>query len=299
MRLQKFLARIAGIILVASALPALAGADTLAIGTIGDEPLNEIKLFSPIARYLAKQLETHGVTRGRVVIAGTIHQMAGFMKQGRVDVYIDSPLTSLAVNHLAGGEMALRRWKKGVVEYHAVIFARRDNGIASLSDLEGKIIAFEEAFSSSGHILPRIAMMRDGLTLKKVDFEDAAPPGGIGYLFSSDDENTMVWVLRNRVAAGAMSAKSFRAQAKSSIDNLSIVKKTFSIPRHVVNLRRGLSPPLKQALKKVLSDMHRSEEGRKILAAFEKTAKFDAIPPPTRNMLKQNQPVILEILDMN
>ena len=293
------LARFVAVTLVAASVPALALAEPLTIGTISDEPVNEIGLFSPIARYLAKRLEPRGITHGRVAIATSIGEMANLIKDRRVDIYVDSPLTSIAVNHLTGGAMLLRRWKNGKAEYHAVVFTRRDSGIETLENLQGGILAFEELFSSSGHILPRIAIMKEGLTLVQADQPGAnVAPGRIGFVFSSDDENTMTWVLRNRVDAGAMSFKNFRKHAKASLVDLRIIKRTFSIPRHVVNVRKGLPADLVVALKQTLAAIDGSEEGRKLLAAFDKTTRFDVIPDEARAMLEQIRPFVIEVLKL-
>ncbi len=148
----------AGIVMLALAFvlaPDAAGARPITVGSIGDEPAAEIKKFSPFARYLAKQLQPAGIDEGKVVVAKDISQMAPFLREGKVDLYIDSPFPTVAVSRISGSKFLLRRWKKGVGEYHSTIFARKDSGISGLEDLKGKLIAFEsrtgnrEAFRKS------------------------------------------------------------------------------------------------------------------------------------------------------
>jgi len=146
-------------------LPRLTWAIPIQVGSVSIEPAEEIKKFLPLAAYLAKELQPEGFDQGKVVVAKNILEMAGFLREGKVDLYIDSPFPVSAASRLAGSKFLLRRWKKGVAEYHSVIFAKKDGGINRLEDLKGKIVAFEEPFSSSGYFLPKLLLVQKGLKL--------------------------------------------------------------------------------------------------------------------------------------
>lgn len=94
------------------ALGQAAAARTLVIGTISDEPVKETRTFLPFAEHLAGQLTDAGITAGGVRIARDIDHMAALLRSGEVDVYIDSPLVSLAVSSKCGSRMVARRWKR-------------------------------------------------------------------------------------------------------------------------------------------------------------------------------------------
>jgi len=251
----------------------------LTIGTVGTEPASEIKKFHPFTSYLAKQLQGEGITEGRVVVARNISEMAAFVKEGKADLYIDSAFPTMAVSRLSGIKLLLRRWKKELAEYHSVIFAKQSSSISELGDLKGKMISFEEPFSSSGYLLPKLVMVQKGLKLAaKNNPTDAVRADEVGYVFGKDDENTMVWVQRGMVAAGATDHQSFVKEARGNINNLSVVHKTFALPRQLVSYRADLVPRLVAKIKDVLIQMNQSEEGKKILLNFERTSKFDEIP---------------------
>ena len=284
-------------ILLISATPATA--TPLILGSVDNEPAKEIRLFSPLVHYLARQLAPQGITKGRVVVAATMEQMAALLQNGRVDFYMDSPMPSIVVNQHAGSVMVLRRWKKGVAEYHSVLFVNRESPIQTLTDLTGKRVGFEDKFSSSGHILPRIALMEAKLDMVQLpNFRTKVPPGKVGYVFNNDDESTMVRVLMGRLAAGAMSAKTFKQLAKGDIDRLRILHETFPIPRHIVNLRGDFPANLKEPLIRALQAMEHTEEGQAILKAFQKTVRFDPIPPQTQTRMQAITPIVLNILNL-
>lgn len=257
-------------------------AKTVVIGSVGDVPMNEIKKFLPLVKYLAKQLQPEGYDQGKVVVARSISEMAAFLREGKADLYIDSPFPIAAVSRLSGSQFLLLRMKKGLSEYHSVIFTRKDSGINRLQDLNQKVIGFKEPFSSSGYFVPKMMLVHEGLKLvPKKDVTDPVAPREVGYVFTNDSENTMVWVLRKKVAAGATDNQAYELEARNSLDSLKILYQTFSFPRHIVSYRADLPAPLVARIKEVLLKMNLSDEGKKALEEFEKTTRFDEVPEQT------------------
>ncbi|MEO5334810.1 MAG: phosphate/phosphite/phosphonate ABC transporter substrate-binding protein, partial [Magnetococcus sp. YQC-5] len=276
-----------------------AQATSLIMGSISNEPAVETRLFAPVARYLAKQLASQEITNGDVVVAANIKEMVEYLKNRQVDFYLESPMSSIVINHLAGSKMTLRRWKKGHAEYRSVIFVKQQSPIQNLAQLAGKRIGFKDPYSSSGYILPRIAMKQAGLQLMQLpDARAKVPEDKTGYVFNNDDENTIVWVLHGRIDAGAMGSTMLDDYAKGDLNKLRIIHETFSIPRHVVNLRKDFPDHLEQPLLKAFLEMDQNPEGKAILEAFEKTKRFDHLPNETHEQLQQITPTVLEIMDV-
>jgi phosphonate transport system substrate-binding protein len=113
-------------------LATLSPSQIITIGDIdSDEPAKKIKRFQPLADYLATHLAEFGIKEGRVVIAWDIPQMGIYLKQEKVDLYLDSSFPTLSVQKLSDSEVILRRWKQGEPTYWSVYIARRDSGITS------------------------------------------------------------------------------------------------------------------------------------------------------------------------
>ena len=104
-------------------------AETLYLGSIGDDPAEEIEEFQSLADYLKENLKDVGIDDVKTLVAANKVEMVSYVKQNKVDIYIDSPFPSMLIAQEAGSTIFLRRWKKGVAEYHSVIFARNDSGI--------------------------------------------------------------------------------------------------------------------------------------------------------------------------
>ena len=60
------------------------------------------------------------------------------------------------------------------------------------------------------------------------------------------------------------------------MDDLVVLHETISVPRQAVSIRGDLEPILVSAICDVLLQMNQTQRGREVLAAFEKTTKFEA-----------------------
>jgi phosphonate transport system substrate-binding protein len=268
----------AAICLALALLAPSVAAETLTLGTIDDEVKKTHKRFQALADYLEPRLAGSGVGAVDASIVITSEDMIGSLRSGEIDVYLDSPLIMALIAREAEIRPFLRRWKDGVAEYHSVLFARRDSGLAALDDLLGRVIAFEEPTSTSGYLLPKTMLVERGYRLVEVEDASAAVPAdAIGYLFSDDDNNTAFWVQKGKVAAGALDSSNFAELDEKRPGEVTALARSESLTRQLVAHRRDLAPAIVAALGDALLAMHGSEEGSKVLAAF-KTARFDAFP---------------------
>ncbi len=259
----------------------------LALGSVSLTPAREYSIFKPFADALAARLHAAGIGTGEVVLVGSVGEMADRLRTGAVDLYLDSPVPVARACEMAAAVPVLRRWKHGVAQYHGVLVVRRDSGIRSLTDLRGRMVAFSEPFSTSGYLLPKATLISRGLKLDA--FEDAAaqvPPDRVGYVLSGDAENTMVWVLKGKVAAGALNGDYLDVLAGERRGELEVVMRTIDVPRNVVCRRGDLDPALSRTVEEVLLSMNQTPEGRGVLEAFEGTTKFDRFPEGAERALE-------------
>ncbi len=264
----------------ASSDPAAEDGAALVIGSVSDDPEEEAEVFQPFVDHVVDQLADAGLARGEVVVAETAEEMAGLLRSGEVDLYVDNMYGVTSVVLDGAGTPLLRRWKDGEPTYHSVVVTRRDSGITTPEQLLGSTVAFEEETSTDGYFLPFTTLRALGLPLAQVA-EPASPvaPGQVGYVFSGDDENTVFLVLDGRVAAGALSEEDLAENAGSRADELVTVARSIDVPRHGVVARAGLDPALAQAVTGVLTTLHETAGGREALEEFDDTARFDALTP--------------------
>ena len=253
--------------------------DVLVLGSISLTIKEEVAEFQPLADYLARHLKSVGISQVMAAVVPTIGAMAELIKDGDVDIYMDSPFPVLQAMELSGTKPFLRRWKRGKTVYHTVIFARKDSGLKTLKDLNRKMVAFDDPFSTSGYLVPKAMLLKEGLSPREYQEAQAEVTAGqIGYIFSEDDDNTMIWVLKKKVTAGALSDSDFEELSGERKAELSVLARSVNLPRQVVTHRAGLSPKLVEAIEGVLLNTDKDPEGRKVLEGFGQTKKFDKFP---------------------
>lgn len=258
---------------------AAAPRDTLVIGSISRNIKEEIQTFRPLADYLAPRLGAADIAGIKIAVVTTADEMARRLRRGEIDLYIDSPFIVANIARRTGARPFLRRWKKGYAEYQSLFVTRRDSGLRTLDDLRGRVIAFDEPFSTSGYLLPKAMLLALGYRLIEVHHaDDQVPPDAIGYVFSMDDVNTMFWVDRGKVVAGVTSPDSFETFNRKHQGRYVVFERSMHVPRQVVAHRAGLDPAVVAVLEQVLLDMEADQPGRAALMAFQKTTRFDRFP---------------------
>ena len=255
------------------------GTETLVLGDVSPNPTKKIERFQPLANYLADNLSKFGIGKGKVRIAPDLETMANLLASGEVDVYFDSPYPAMIVVNKSQAKPILRRWKKGHGQYYTVIFTMKENAINTLGDLQGKMVAFESNFSTTGYMLPLAQLLQNNLvTVEKSTAESPVSSSEVGYVFSKEDENVLQWVISGKVDAGATDIHTYEEIPESTRAQMKIIAQTDIVPRNLVIVSEKLPPEVVDKLKLLLEEMHQTSEGKDILTKFEKTVKFDQFP---------------------
>ena len=261
----------------------------ITIGDVeADEPAKKVKRFQPLADYLAKNLADFGYTGGRVILARDIDEMAGFLRDGTVDIYLDSSFPALSVQELSGSQIIARRWKGGDPNYWSIYVALDGNGTDRVEAFLGKVVAFEEPHSTSGFVLPAGTLIQRGFALREVEsLEESVAPDEIGYVFSRDEENTIELLLQGRVAGGGISNQDYEGLPEELKERIKAFDRTIEVPRQLVTVRPGLDEPLVDRITELLLALEQTEEGRELLEGLKSTKKFDRLPPESEASLAE------------
>jgi phosphonate transport system substrate-binding protein len=236
--------------------------------------------FQPFIGYVARQIFPGSNGDGSVRVASTLSELARLLADKKVDFFMESPYPTYIINSVHGaGTLLLRRWKGGKAEYRSLIATHKGGAISRLQDLRGKVIAFEDAESTSGYFLPKLFLQRNGFKLAQVaSLSTAVPPTEVGYVFAKNQETLIDWLLKQQVAAGALSDDDYASLDEKPRSGLNILAQTELLPRHLVSVRKDLAPELIERLSAILRTMHENDAGRKILQRTDGTIKFDLLP---------------------
>lgn len=263
------------------ATASVASKHTIVVGRVSTNPKKHLKHLKPMADYLAANLSDFGITEGNVIFAKNNEQMIRYLKQGKVDLISETIFSATEFQSKADAEIVLRRWKKGVPEYFSLIFTHRDSDIQSFEDLVGKTIAFQDSGSTSAYLLPAAILVQNGYKLYQLNSPREKPPAhAIGFVFARKELNISAWVNKGIVAAGAFSNLDWNNEEdmpKPFHQSSRIIYQSIPFPRGVELIRTSLDNSLKQQIIQLLISADQSEEGQKVLRAYQKTKKFDPL----------------------
>lgn len=252
--------------------------DTLVIGKISHNPKKHYLYLRPMVKYVVEQMHDLGITKVKIRMAKNSQQLAKWMKQGEVDWVTETAYASGLLMAQASAEPLLLKMKKGVENYHSIIFVRKDSGITQLSDLKGKIVAFEDMASTTAFFEPALIFLAEGLALKELDTIDSAVGGNeTGVVFAGEEISIATWVEKGKVSAGAVSnndwdksdhvPEKFRTQFR-------IINTSDKLPRAIETVRKELPSKVKKRLKKVLLEAKNSSDGLTAMWAYQRTTGF-------------------------
>jgi phosphonate transport system substrate-binding protein len=163
----------------------------LRISAIPDEnPQEMLRIYQPFADYLAKEIGMPVKFTPVVDYAATVEGLAA----NRLEMVWYGGLTSVQAAKQAKGARRIIMRKEDA-EFKSHFIAPKDSAIKSLKDLKGKTFAFGSVSSTSGHLMPRYFLIKNGINPDK-DFSK--------FSFSGAHDATVAWVEAGRVDAGAL-----------------------------------------------------------------------------------------------
>jgi len=236
--------------------------------------------FRDFVGYVSRRISPGAEADARVIIAPTPFALAKLLEQRRVDYYFESVYPTYTINYVHNaGKTILRRWKGGAAEYQSLIFTKRDGGIKQLGDLRGKTMIFEDAGSTSGYLMPKLFMSRNGYKLvEKKSYDPNAVATDIQYSFAYLRSKLIGAVLTGQAAAGAISDDDYNGLDEKRKSEIVILAQTERLPRHLVSVRADLPSQTVGQLNDLLVAMHDDPQGQRILQKTDQTARFDRLP---------------------
>lgn len=266
--------------------PALACANspverhTLHLGVVSEranQPDYVLSQYAPLLDYLRRQLTAQGIAVGELRIASDIAELAGLVRTGKVDLILESTISTFRVN--AGGELvtpALAAWRKGRRETRSIFFVRQSSPIRQLRDLAGKTLALESPRSTTAYALPRIVLRQHGLDVQPLGASSGGPDS-VRYVLATAEINQAYWVDRGQADAAAFNTEDWEALPIGLRQELRIIHGTEPILRWLLSSRTGLSSSLLKAVQAVFLEMHNSSDGMLALQAAGRILRFDRL----------------------
>lgn len=242
--------------------------NTLRFGIIPFESAEElIKNINPM-------LEVIGEGMGMEIkpyISADYTGVVEAFRNNRLDAAFLSPASYVMARKEAGVKVILKSQRGGNPYYYGAIITRKDSGINDVKDLKGKSFAFGDPLSTSGHVFPKMIMLKNNIN-PETDFKNV--------LFSGAHDATVLAVLNKKVDAGSTFSDDHSGSKGSwtrylkpeEVEQLKVIAVTEPIPADNIVVSKELEPETAEKLADVIIDFGKTKEGNELM---KKLYKFD------------------------
>lgn len=194
----------------------------LRVSVIPAEDINVLmKQYGVVFKFLEKKT-------GMTVEPYMVSDYAGVveaMRSGKVDLALYGPFSYVLANKEAGAEAAMVGvLENGQTYYNSLIITHQDSGINTLADLKGRTFSFVDPASTSGNLVPRFTMTKDGINPDK-DLKSS--------IFSGGHDASGLAVMNKKVDAGAIASDTFQQMVDTKLidkDQIKIISISDNIP---------------------------------------------------------------------
>ncbi|MCE5984065.1 putative selenate ABC transporter substrate-binding protein [Pseudomonas wadenswilerensis] len=265
--LKRPLALFAGLVLSCSSYLAQA-ADTLRVSAIPDEaPTELLRKFKPLGEYLEQKLgmkvefvpvaDYPAVVESLVANKLDMAWLGGFTF---VQVHLKDPTATPLVQREQDAKFTSK-------------FITANSNVKSLADLKGKTFAFGSISSTSGSLMPRYFMLKDGIK-PETYFSRVA--------YSGAHDATAAWVQAGKADGGVLNASVWEKLVASGKVDTSKVKVFATTPSYYDynwTVRGSLDPALKDKIKQAFLDLDPAKPGDKAILDLQAASRFIETSP--------------------
>jgi phosphonate transport system substrate-binding protein len=236
----------------------------LRVSAIPDEnPQEMLRIFTPFAEYLTKEVGIPVKFTPVVDYAATVEGLAA----NRLEMVWYGGLTSVQAAKQAKGARRIIMRKEDA-EFKSHFITTKETRIKSLKDLKGKTFSFGSVSSTSGHLMPRYFLVKNGINPEK-DFSK--------FSFSGAHDATAAWVESGRVDAGALNFlvwDKLVETKKVDTNKVSIFWTTPPYVDYVWTVRGGLDKGTVEKISKAFLKLNYSNPEHKKLLDLHRTKGY-------------------------
>ena len=265
--LKRSLAAVAGLALSLS-ITATHAAETLRVSAIPDEaPTELIRKFKPLGEYLEQQLGMPVKFTPVSDYAAVVESLAS----DRLDLAWLGGFTFVQTRLKTGDAIPLVQREQD--EQFTSKFITADPEVKSLADLKGKTFAFGSVSSTSGSLMPRYFMLKDGIEPEKY-FKRIA--------YSGAHDATAAWVEAGKADAGVLNASVWDklvATGKVDTDKVRVISTTPPYYDYNWTVRGNLDPALVEKIKAAFLALDPANPEHKAILDLQAASRFIETKP--------------------
>ena len=235
---------------------------------------------NPIKMYFVPSIEADKIITGGKEVADIISEKTGYhfhvavptnyasvieaMGTEETDIAWLATYAYILANQKFGAKVALTVVRKGYEKYRGQFITRSESNINCLEDIDGKIIAYTDAASTSGYIYPSALLQSKGIKPGKYFFAGGHPQAVLAVYGGQADVGCTFWTPIGK--EGCHDARDMVLDTHPDVlEKIKIVGFTDWIPNATVSFRKNFPPEMKEKIVEALLEFANEDEGHKIL----------------------------------
>lgn len=249
----------------------------LRVSAIPDESPTELqRKFKPLGEYLAAKTGAKVEFVPVTDYAATVEGLAG----KKLDMVWYGGFTFVQAKLRSNGQVIPLVQRKEDEQFRSVFITRVDSGINKLDDLKGKTVSFGSPSSTSGHLMPRAALLDAKLDPDR-DFRQVA--------FSGAHDATIAAVAGGKVQAGALNISVWQKFVDEKKVDTTQVKVFYTTPPfHDYNwtVRSDLDPALRDKLRAAFLALDPADPKQKEILDLQRASRFVPTAPENYSVIE-------------
>ncbi|MAF04231.1 phosphate/phosphite/phosphonate ABC transporter substrate-binding protein [Herbaspirillum sp.] len=213
--------------------------ETLKVALLPDENASTvIKNNKPLEIYLEKELGK----KIELVVTTDYSSMIEAMRHGRIDMAYLGPLSYVLAKQKSDIEPFAAMKQKGSTTYQSVLIANTGAGIAKISDIVNKNVAYGDKASTSSHLIPKSILAENGLKAGENYREH----------FAGAHDAVAMAVQNGHAQAGGLSKPIFESLVQRGLvdpNKVKVLAESKPYPQYPWTMRSNLKPELKEKIR--------------------------------------------------
>lgn len=227
---------------------AMAQSTELRVGLI---PSEDALAMMRASQQVMDQLASKTGMKVKPFVANDYNGVIEAMRSGKIDVAYFGPFSYVLASQMANAEaFAIPVTKKtGQSSYHSIIITRKDKGLTTVPQLQGKTFAFVDPSSASGHLFPKAGLKGEGVDTDKYFSR---------VIFSGSHDASIMAVANGKVDAAAVADPIFsNAVTKGLVkaEDFQVVWRSQAIPESPMAWRKNLDAATKQKVAAAMAEI--------------------------------------------
>ena len=255
--------------LAALLVPLASRAAELRVSAIPDEAPTELqRKFTPLGAYLARATGLEVKFVPVTDYAATVEGLAA----GKLDLVWYGGFTFVQARRRTGNAIPLVQREEDA-KFHSKIIVPAGSKAKTLADLKGASFAFGSVSSTSGHLMPRYWLLRNGVDPEK-DFAKVA--------FSGAHDVTAKWVEAGKVDAGALNESVWQKLVEERKVDTARVRVLWTTPEffdYNWTVRGDLDPAVVEKLRAAFLALDPAKPDHKAILDLQRARRFIATAP--------------------